>query len=195
MKRLAVLSLAVATMGLTACDDGNKKAEDDKPAKADAKETKEAKGDTKEAKAPEEKAKPVLKEQSVTMSGVKWTFGLVEGMKAPQWKHENPEFLGPDDMTFKMTTKFPKFSSIEKYIKMNIPTEVTEQKKHGDATLIVFKPQKEGSFSMRGIVIGQELGWYCWGDAKREAEIRAMCESVKYERVEGEAAGEKKDEK
>jgi len=103
-----------------------------------------------------------------------------------------PHFLGPNDMTFKMTTKIPKFSSIEQYIKTNIATEVTEQKEHGDATLIVYKPQKEGQFGMRGIVIGQKLGWYCWGDAKREADIRAMCESVKLERVEGEDAGEEK---
>jgi len=118
------------------------------------------------------------------MGGVSWEVQLPADMKAPQYKVKNPEYLGDDDMKLKLDGTFPKFSSVDSYIKNNVATKVLEKKPLGEAFLIVAEVPKynAGKFLMTGMVPGKTIGWYCSGADKREAEIRAMCESVKFSR-------------
>ena len=46
----------------------------------------------------------------------------------------------------------------------------------------IYESQKTGGFAMVAIVPNDTIRWDCSGDMSRAAELRAMCESVKYKK-------------
>lgn len=176
--KISSLALALIPLLVLACDEKNKSSDAEPAASAETDG-----GDDKEpgADADDEDDAPALTTETVSMGGVKWTVGLVEGMKAPQYEVKNPEYLGPDDMKVKLDGTFPSFESADSYIKRNVATEVLEKEEHGEATFIVAKPQSKGTFTIKALVPGKKIGWWCSGDEKREQDLRAMCRSVKFE--------------
>ena len=120
--------------------------------------------------------------EKVTMGGVRWEVTLPDDMKAPQYKVNQPEFLGPDDLRVGLDGTFPKFGTLESYIERNVATKVLEKKQVGEAWLIVTEPQAHnaGKLLMTAIVLGKNIGWRCSGSVTRETDIRAMCASVKF---------------
>jgi hypothetical protein len=94
----------------------------------------------------------------------------------------NPEYLGDNDMKLTLDGTFPKFATVDGYLERNAATKVLEKKQIGQAYFIVLEKQlkSDTSFSMRAMVPGQTIGWYCAGDPAREADVRAMCTSVKF---------------
>ncbi len=120
--------------------------------------------------------------EKVTMNGTTWEVALPVDMKAPQYKVTAPEYLGDDDMKLVLDATFPKFPTVEGYLERNAATKVLEKKQVGPAHFIVLAPQSPTSttFSMTAMVPGQTIGWHCYGASVREADIRAMCTSVKF---------------
>ncbi len=122
--------------------------------------------------------------EKVTMGGVRWEVTLPDDMLAPQYKVNQPEFLGPDDLSLTLDGTFPKFDTVEGYVERNVATKVLEKKQVGEAWLVVTEPQAHnaGKLLMTGIVLGKNIGWRCSGSKTRETDIRAMCASVKFSR-------------
>lgn len=120
--------------------------------------------------------------EKVTMNGVSWEVALPVDMTKPQYKVTNPEYLGDNDMKLTLDGTFPKFATVDGYLERNAATKVLEKKHIGQAYFIVLEKQlkSDTSFSMRAMVPGQPIGWYCAGDPAREADVRAMCTSVKF---------------
>lgn len=122
--------------------------------------------------------------EKVTMGGVAWEVELPLDMKAPQYKVNNPEYLGDDEMRLALDATFPVFATPEDYIKANVATKVLEKKQSGDAYFIVAEAQAHnaGQFLMTALIPGKPIGWRCSGLATREADIRAMCSSVRFKK-------------
>lgn len=132
--------------------------------------------------APGGRALAKTRPEKVTMNGVTWEVALPVDMKAPQYKVTSPEYLGDDDMKLGLDSTFPKFPTVEGYLERNAATKVLEKKQVGPAYFIVLAPQSktDTTFSMTAMVPGQTIGWRCSGAAAREADVRAMCTSVKF---------------
>lgn len=62
-----------------------------------------------------------------------------------------------------------------------LPVDMTK-KQVGAAWFIVLEAQgkSDTDFSMRAMVPNQNIGWYCSGAPGREADVRAMCASVRF---------------
>ena len=120
--------------------------------------------------------------EKVTMNGVSWEIALPVDMTKPQYKVTNPEYLGDNDMKLTLDATFPKFPTVDSYLARNASTKVLEKKQVGAAWFIVLEPQgkSDTDFSMRAMVPNQNIGWYCSGAPAREADVRAMCASVKF---------------
>jgi hypothetical protein len=120
--------------------------------------------------------------EKVTMNGVSWEVALPVDMKAPSYKVTSPEYLGDNDMKLGLDSTFPKFPTVEGYLERNAATKVLEKKQVGPAYFIVLEKQSktDTNFSMTAMVPNQTIGWRCSGAAAREADVRAMCASVKF---------------
>lgn len=120
--------------------------------------------------------------EKVTMNGVSWEVALPVDMTKPQYKVTNPEYLGDNDMKLTLDATFPKFPTVDGYLSRNAATKVLEKKQVGAAWFIVLEKQgsSDTDFSMRAMVPNQNIGWYCSGAPAREADVRAMCASVKF---------------
>lgn len=122
--------------------------------------------------------------EKVTMNGVRWEVTLPVDMKAPQYKVNNPEYLGDDEVSLALDGSAPVFSTVEEYIQSNVTTRVLEKKQVGEAVLLVTAPQAHNAHKilMAAVVPGKTIGWRCSGSKLREADVRAMCQSVRFAR-------------
>ena len=127
-------------------------------------------------------AKVATTVEKVSMNGVSWEVTMPADLHKPQYTVKNPEYLGDGDATLALSNSFPKFSSVDSYIERNIATKVIEKKQIGEAHFVIYESQKAGGFSMVAIVPNDTIGWRCSGEMTRAAELRAMCESVKFKK-------------
>lgn len=120
--------------------------------------------------------------EKVSMNGVSWEVTMPADLHKPTWESKHPEYLGDGDAKLSLSSNGPKFSSVDGYIERNIATKVLEKKQIGEAHFVIYESQKTGGFAMVAIVPNDTIRWDCSGDMSRAAELRAMCESVKYKK-------------
>jgi hypothetical protein len=125
------------------------------------------------------------KTETVTMNGVRWEAAMPEAMRPPAYKITDPEYFS-DHMSLGMTSSFPKFDSVEKYIKYNVSTKVLDREQVGDAVLLRIAPQgsdEDSQVYIQALVPRQPIGWTCSGPQSLEADVRAMCRSVRFRKA------------
>jgi hypothetical protein len=119
--------------------------------------------------------------ETTLMFGIEWTVAVPEDMKLLEESPSRaPNYQSVDGATrFTLSSVRDKSTTVETY-KKGIRDPITATELKGGVNFLISKD--EDYISIHGFLPNQTVGWMCSGPTEREADIRAMCENVRFKK-------------